>query len=64
MFYDNVSLTYDKKSVDMHSGVRSGLHLLEYCQSWIMVGTELQHMTKVQSCLLEVTIGLQYLTKL
>ena len=48
----------------MNSGVRSGLHLLEYCQRRLMVGTKLKNMTKMKSCLLEVTISFQYLTQL
>jgi len=55
---------YDKESVDMNSGVRSGLHLLEYCQRRLMVRTKLKNMTKMKSCLLEVTISFQYLTQL
>ena len=48
----------------MDSGVRCCLHLLEYCQGWLVVGTQLQHVTKMQSSFLEMTVCLQYLTKL
>ena len=57
-------LTNDKESVDMDAGVWSGLHLLEYCQGWIVVGPQLQHVPEMQGGLLEVPVGFQYLTKL
>ena len=65
-WYENdvVLHTNDKESVDVDAGVRSSLHLLEYCQSWIMVRPQLQHMPEVQSGLLEVPVGFQNFTQL
>ena len=48
----------------MYCGVRAGFHLLEYCQSRLVVWPELQDVTEVKSCFLEVAVCLQYLTKL
>ena len=48
----------------MHCGVWAGLHFLEYCQGRLMVRPELQDVTEVESCFLEMAVSLQYLTKL
>lgn len=57
-------LTYDKKSVHMYCGVWSGFHFFEYCQGRLVVRSKLQHVTEVQSRLLEMPVSLQYLTQL
>ena len=59
-----VCLTDNKKSVDVYCGVWAGFHFLEYCQGWLMVRPELQDVTEVKSCFLEMAVGLQYLTEL
>ena len=48
----------------MDGGVWRCLHLLEYCQSRLVVRPELQDVTEVESCFLEMAVCLQYLTKL
>ena len=58
------TLTDYKKSVDVYCGVRAGFHFLEYCQSRLVVRPELQDVTEVKSCFLEMAVCLQYLTKL
>ena len=63
-FVGKVTVTYNKQSIHMDSGVWRRLHLLEYCQGWLVVGTELEDVAQVQGRLLEVTVGLQDLPKL
>ena len=48
----------------MNSGVRSSLHVFEYCKGRFVVGPELEDVPKMKSRLLEVTVGLQDLTQL
>ena len=48
----------------MNSGVRSSLHVFEYCKGRFVVGPELEDVPQMKSRLLEVSIGLQDLTQL
>ena len=48
----------------MNSGVRSSLHVFEYCKGRFVVGPELEDVPQMKSRLLEVTVGLQDLTQL
>ena len=48
----------------MNSGVRSSLHVFEYCKSRFVVGPQFEDVPQMESRLLEVTIGLQDLTQL
>ena len=48
----------------MNSGVRSSLHVFEYCKGGLVVGPQFEDVPKMKSRLLEVSIGLQDLTQL
>ena len=48
----------------MNSGVRSSLHVFEYCKGRFVIGPELEDVPQMKSRLLEVTVGLQDLTQL
>ena len=48
----------------MNSGVRSSLHVFEYCKGGFVIGPELEDVPQMKSRLLEVTVGLQDLTQL
>ena len=48
----------------MNSGVRSSLHVFEYCKGRFVVGPELEDVPQMKSRLLEVTVGFQDLTQL
>ena len=48
----------------MNSGVRSSLHVFEYCKSRFVVGPQFEDVPQMKSRLLEVTVGLQDLTQL
>ena len=48
----------------MNSGVRSSLHVFEYCKGRFVVGPQFEDVPQMESRLLEVSIGLQDLTQL
>ena len=48
----------------MNSGVRSSLHVFEYCKGRFVVGPQFEDVPQMKSSLLEVSIGLQDLTQL